>query len=181
MNKIGSEDSMRSKPSKNLTGRGRKRVGSDEILPVTESIGYQIRMTHRVLQRYLQTKIEPHGVTLGMWYYLRTLWEEDGLTQRELSLRIETMEPSTLTAIQVMERKGVVRRVRSLEDRRKLHVFLTPKGKALKTKLLPLARQVAEDVTVELSPSAIKALFHAVAEIRKRVKFKLNEADLDKS
>jgi len=53
-------------------------------LPLEKSVGYQVRMTDRALQRYMHAKIGPHGVTLGMWY-LRILWREDGLTQHELS------------------------------------------------------------------------------------------------
>ncbi|MBE7608248.1 MarR family winged helix-turn-helix transcriptional regulator, partial [Salmonella enterica] len=90
------------------------------------SVGYQIRSTHRALQRFLQLKIEPYDVTLGMWYFLRALWAEDGLTQRELSRRIGTMEPTTLLAIQKMERRGLVQRVQNKTDRRKWHVRLTP-------------------------------------------------------
>ena len=90
----------------------------DSIFPLVSSVGYQIRATHRLLQRRLQARIEPHGVTLGMWYFLRALWEEDGLTQSELSRRVGTMEPTTLTAIQTMQRKGLVRRIRSKQDRR---------------------------------------------------------------
>jgi hypothetical protein len=81
--------------------------------PVTVSVGYQIRATHRALQRFLLLKIEPHGVTLGMWYFLRALWTEDGLTQRELSRRVGTMEPTTLSAIVKMERIGLVKRSRN--------------------------------------------------------------------
>src|SRR5262245_43915778 len=99
---------------------------ADFSFPLDLSVGYQIRMTHRMLQRHLQARIEPHGVTLGMWYFLRALWEEDGLTQSELSRRIGTMEPTTLTAIQTMQRNGLVKRVRSKEDRRKLQIYLTP-------------------------------------------------------
>ena len=104
-------------------------------LPFAESVGYQIRTTHRAMQRFLQSKIEPHGITLGMWYFLRALWHEDGLTQRELSNRAGTMEPTTLSAILIMEKKGLVRRVRNRDDRRKWHIHLTPRGRALKSKL----------------------------------------------
>ena len=48
--------------------------------PVEGSVGYQIRVTHRMLQRYRQVLVSPHGVTAGMWYFLRVLWTEDGLT-----------------------------------------------------------------------------------------------------
>ena len=65
-------------------------------LPLDGSVGYQVRLTHRLIQRELQSRIAPYGVQLGMWYLLRVLWEEDGLTQRQLSQRIGIMEPTTL-------------------------------------------------------------------------------------
>jgi len=43
------------------------RTEDGELLPFDKSVGYQVRMTHRALQRHLQQKIEPHGVTPGMW------------------------------------------------------------------------------------------------------------------
>lgn len=122
-------------------------AADDDGLPLERSVGYQVRMTHRALQRYLQIKIKPHGVTLGTWYFLRALWHEDGLTQRELSRRIGTREPTTMTAILAMEANGLVRRVRNDVDRRKQNVFLTTKGRRLKTKLLPLATEVVNTAT----------------------------------
>jgi DNA-binding MarR family transcriptional regulator len=115
------------------------------------SPGYQVRMTHRALQRHLAIKIKPYGVTLGMWYFLRALWHEDGLTQRELSRRIGTREPTTMTAIMAMEASGLVKRVRNDADRRKQNVFLTAKGKRLKSKLLPLAREIVDKATAGFS------------------------------
>lgn len=116
-------------------------------LPLETSVGYQIRQTHRLVQRALQSRIEPHGVTLGMWYYLRVLWDRDGLTQRELSRVIGTMEPTTLSAIAAMETAGLVRRERDAQDRRKMKVFLTQKGRALQAALLPSAVEVVRLAT----------------------------------
>ncbi len=121
-------------------------------LPFESSIGYQLRMANRATQRYLQAKIEPYGVTPGMWYFLRALWEEDGLTQRELSRRIGTMEPTTLTALAAMERAGFVTRERDEADRRKLKVALTAKGRNLKFALLPVAAEVIAQATTGFTP-----------------------------
>lgn len=117
----------------------------DELLPFDESVGYQLRLTNRLMARYLQQKIVPYGVTSGMWYFLRALWREDGLTQRELSLIVGTMEPTTLTAIKSMEKKGLVRRVTNKEDRRKKHIFLTEEGHRLRDELIPLAKEVVDE------------------------------------
>ena len=113
-------------------------------LPFEESVGYQVRVTHRLFQRDLQQKIEPYGVTLGMWYFIRALWHQDGLTQKELSVVVGTMEPTTLSAIKSMIEVGLVERVRNSEDNRKMNVFLTERGKKLKDELLPLAREINE-------------------------------------
>ena len=51
------------------------------------SLGYLVRDANRAFQRLLEKRISPHGVTRGQWYFLRVLWEEDGLSQRELSAR----------------------------------------------------------------------------------------------
>lgn len=116
------------------------RPGLD--LPLAESLGYQIRATHRLFQRALQTEIEKSSVTLGMWYFLRVLWSEDGITQSELSQRVGTMEPTTLAAIRDMERDGLVRRAPHVDDRRKINIYLTDKGSMLREKLLPTAHAV---------------------------------------
>jgi DNA-binding MarR family transcriptional regulator len=114
-------------------------------LPLDDSVGYQVRLTHRLIQRELRSRIAPYGVQLGMWYLLRVLWEEDGLTQRQLSQRIGIMEPTTLHTIVAMERAGFVSRIRNLADRRKMNVFLTQKGRELEDVLIPVAMAVVND------------------------------------
>lgn len=146
-------------------------------LPFSESVGYQIRATHRALQRFLQLKIEPRGITLGMWYFLRALWNEDGLTQRELSRRVGTMEPTTLNAILTMEKAGFVRRARSKKDRRKSHVFLTAKGRKLRSELIPLAKEVVDTAVQSLSRPEVKALLAGLAEIQKNLHATVSQLD----
>jgi len=164
---------------KKATASQRKRSGparGAELL-MTESIGYQIRATHRLLQRFLQVKIEPHGITLGMWYFLRALWHEDGLTQRELSNRVGTMEPTTLSAILNMEKNGLVRRVRDRHDRRKWHIHLTSKGRNFKGKLIPLAREVVDTAVQGLSQSEVAKLLEGLAEVQKSLHATLTRLD----
>jgi DNA-binding MarR family transcriptional regulator len=143
-------------------------------LPFGESVGYQIRATHRLLQRYLQMKIEPYGVTPGIWYFLRALWTEDGLTQKELSDRIGTSEPTTLIAIKYMSANGMVSRVRNKADRRKLHVWLTPKGMELKKELIPLARHVVGVAAETLSATEVRRLLKSLGEIQKNLTEAIN-------
>ena len=110
--------------------------------PPDQSVGYLMRETHRAFLRALGARISRHGVSIGMWYFLRALWEEDGLTQRELSRRVSMMEPTTATALESMERRGLISRTRNAEDRRKINIHLTDRGRRLREVLLPYAMEV---------------------------------------
>jgi DNA-binding MarR family transcriptional regulator len=114
-------------------------------LPPARSSGYLVRDAHRAFQRILERRIARFGVTRGHWYFLRVLWIRDGITQRELSARVGMMEPTTVIALKSMERAGLVRRVRSREDARRAHVWLTPLGRRLEQQLLPVARQIVRE------------------------------------
>jgi DNA-binding MarR family transcriptional regulator len=107
-------------------------------------LGYLVRDANRAFQRLLEKRIAPHGVTRGQWYFLRVLWEEDGLSQRELSARVGMMEPTTVIALRGMEKFGLIRRARSADDRRIARVHLTPKAKRLRSRLLRISRGVNE-------------------------------------
>jgi DNA-binding MarR family transcriptional regulator len=107
----------------------------------SDSIGGLVREVYRSMSRSLQTRILREGVSIGMWFVLRALWEEDGLTQREIGQRVSINGPTTVTQLNAMERAGFVRRVPNQQDRRKTNVFLTKEGKELKAKLWPMSEE----------------------------------------
>jgi DNA-binding MarR family transcriptional regulator len=113
--------------------------------PPRLSAGYLVRDAHRAFQRLLERRIAAYGVTRGQWYFLRVLWNSDGLSQRELSARVGMMEPTTAIALRGMERSQLIRRLRSPDDRRKVRVVLTAKAKQLRNELLTLARGITAE------------------------------------
>ena len=125
--------------------RSDKRREADHVeFPLAQSSGFLVRDANRAFQRLLEKRIAPYGIARGQWYFLRVLWSEDGLSQRELSARVGTMEPTTVIALRSMEKSGLIRRVRSDEDKRRAQVWLTPKAKRLRTELLALARGITD-------------------------------------
>ena len=106
--------------------------------------------------RELQGRLAAHGVSFGHWTFLRILWRRDGLTQRELSDEAGVMEPSTHAAIKGMEKLGYVKRLQLPGNRKTVYVHLTPKGRALKAKLEPLAKDVNRDATLGLSSKEVE-------------------------
>ena len=129
--------------------------------PPRESSGYLVRDANRAFQSLLERRIAPYGVTRGQWYFLRVLWTEDGLSQRELSARVGTKESTTVVALRSMEKAGLIRRTRTTGDRRRAEVRLTAKARKLKEVLLPVARRITE----EAEEGVTRAEFHMFRDI----------------
>ncbi|ELR7283052.1 MarR family transcriptional regulator [Escherichia coli] len=71
------------------------------------------------------------GLTYSQWITLLALAEEDGLTVNQLGEKL-FLASSTLTPmLKILEKKGLVIRRRSMEDERKVHIFLTDEGRKL--------------------------------------------------
>ena len=145
-------------PSPSAKAKSARRVAD---FPPRLSSGYLVRDAHRAFQRLLERRIAPYGVTRGQWYFLRVLWTTDGLSQRELSARVGMMEPTTVIALRSMEKAGLIRRVRSGDDRRKVRVLLTAKAKRLRNELLGVARAITDQAEQGIAARDL-ALFRRV-------------------
>ena len=140
METLSTRRRVASRPRRKTREIGDRRVE----FPLAESSGFLVRDANRAFQRLLEKRIAPYGVARGQWYFLRVLWSEDGLSQRELSARVGTMEPTTVIALRTMEKSGLIRRVRSRDDKRRSQVWLTLKAQRLRNELLALARGITD-------------------------------------
>src|SRR6202043_1806446 len=133
--------------------------------PPRLSSGYLVRDAHRAFQRLLERRIAAYGVSRGQWYFLRVLWNADGLSQRELSARVGMMEPTTVIALRSMDRSRLIRRVRGDDDRRKVRVFLTAKAKRLRNELLTVARGITEEAEQGVAARDLAAFRRVIARM----------------
>jgi len=125
----------RSDPAGTILHHWREAVPNDRM-------AHLVRDVARAQMRALQQRLVPFDVSFGHWTFLRVLWTRDGITQRELSEQAGVMEPTTFIAVKAMEEKGLVERRQIAGNRKNMHVFLTPAGRALEQKLVPLAIDV---------------------------------------
>jgi DNA-binding MarR family transcriptional regulator len=135
-------------PTQEILRHWREAVPEDRL-------AHLVKDATRALVRALQMRLVEHGVSFGHWTFLRILWEHDGLTQRSLSEQAGVMEPTTFSALKAMEQLGYVTRRQMPENRKNVYVYLTPKGRALKAKLVPLAEEVNRIAVTGVSPEDI--------------------------
>jgi MarR family transcriptional regulator, organic hydroperoxide resistance regulator len=122
-----------------------------------DRMAHLVRDASRLLAKSLQSRLAEHGVSFGHWSFLRILWAQEGLSQRELSDEAGVMEPTTFTALKAMEANGLIERRHLNGNRRKQHIFLTDKGKQLKDVLTPLAEEVNHVALAEVSDADVDA------------------------
>lgn len=130
-----------------------------------DRLAHLIRDAARVLTKSMQTRLSEHSVSFGHWAFLRVLWVTEGLTQRELSDQVGLMEPTTFTALKAMEALGLIERRFKDGNRKKVHIYLTPKGRELKHILIPIAEELNEIAVRGLSESEIKTVHRAMLGI----------------
>ncbi|MEM5383009.1 MarR family transcriptional regulator [Paraburkholderia phymatum] len=109
-----------------------------------DRLAHLVKDAGRAMIRGLQMRLAQHEVSFGHWAFLRVLWVTDGLTQKELSDETGTTTPTTFSAVSAMEKLGYVERRYAPGNRKNTHVYLTPRGRSLKKKLVPLAEEVNE-------------------------------------
>ena len=106
------------------------------------------------------------GLTYTQYIVFLVLWEEDGLSVGDIGHRL-FLDNGTLTPLlKKMEQTGYVRRIRSEEDERIVHVFLTEKGRSLKNELQDVPGQVGSCIprTPEEAVTLYELLYKILAE-----------------
>jgi DNA-binding MarR family transcriptional regulator len=123
-----------------------------------QSLGYQIRYAYRAFVKALADELSTQRITTSQWSALRVLWQSDGLNQVELAERMSVEKASLTSVIKAMADEGLVTRKRNAEDRRMLNIFLTPAGRRLQHKILPLVSKINKQATRDLSSSEVQEL-----------------------
>jgi DNA-binding MarR family transcriptional regulator len=138
-------------------------------LPMKESLAHRMRTVSRLLMRNLDERVAAHGISQGLWFYLRVLWEHDGISQKELSARTGVVGPSTVGAIARLTAMGLIRCRKRPTDRRVTTVHLTARGRALEAKLVPLAIDVINEAVAGLERADIERMKAMLDHMRRNL------------
>ncbi|HKE71572.1 MAG TPA: MarR family transcriptional regulator [Nocardioidaceae bacterium] len=127
-----------------------------------ESLGYQVNHLARLLAQALRRRIEELGVVPGQFAQLLALYEQDGLTQSELSRRVRIEQPTMAVTLKRMERDGLVERVPDPSDRRQALVLLTERARRLEGDLTDAAQAINAEAVDGLSAAEISAFMRTL-------------------
>ena len=106
--------------------------------------GFYIEKTSKKIKQTLQRKFNTldSGITVDQWVILNTLYTEKGLNQYEIASKTYKDAPTVTRIIDLLTKKGLVKRVIDENDRRRFKIFLTDQGLSKVKKLLPMVIKI---------------------------------------
>ena len=107
-----------------------------------ESAGYLANHMARLFANALHERIRPLGLAPAQFMTLLELWEEDGLTQKDLVRRLDIEQATMANTLKRMERDGLILRQENPTDRRAQLIRLTDKARALQDDATAAANEV---------------------------------------
>lgn len=131
-----------------------------------DCIFFQFAKAYQLSSRFLTQKVSELNLTSVQAMVLGFLTEEDQISSSELGKRAE-LDSATLTGIlDRLEAAGFLERKSNPDDRRSIHIHLTPKGKALGRETTELLIAANREFLQMLNEKQIKELFSIIQTLR---------------
>jgi DNA-binding MarR family transcriptional regulator len=136
-----------------------------KVYTVEKSIGFIIYRTALAMKAALQRTLKERGfdITPEQYGILHVLWEEEGLSQREIGNILFKDKPNVSRMLDALERKRLI--FRQPTDRRRYAIFLTKEGKGLIEKILPIGLHLGEKAINGLLVREVEALENTLNKI----------------
>lgn len=96
-----------------------------------DCINFILSNTQNAVYNYFKRRLQDYDTTPSQYELLRCLWKHDGLTPSQLAQAMH-LDTSSITGILGrLEKKNLISRVYSQEDRRSVSIYLREEGKQL--------------------------------------------------
>jgi len=118
---------------------------------IEKSIGFLLAKAHQRGWALFSEEIGRYDLTPPQFSVLAFLWQQDGLTQTELSEKAQIDRTTIGGLLDRMARSNLLERRPHPLDRRAHLVYLTEQGKSLEPELTSLANDVLRRFTAGLS------------------------------
>jgi len=131
----------------------------------SEYMGYLIARTHRFTRQKATKILSEYDFTAPQFGVLRRLYEEDGLSAKDLVARLFSDSSTIMDIIDRLEEKGCVRRENRRGVRRENRIFLTKRAKETIPEVLKQLDEWDQAIRALLSPQETKALEEGLKKI----------------
>ncbi len=125
---------------------------------IEHSIGFLLSKGYQRAWAIMREEIEPYDLTPPQFAILSFLWQQNGLTQVELSEKGQIDRSTVGGLIDRLERNGLLERRQHPQDRRAYKIHLTEQGKNMESILSACAERALARFTAGLNSDECREL-----------------------
>lgn len=138
-----------------------------------ETLGL-FRVIFKSANRHFHEVEKKAGIGGASLWALAEILESDNLTVSALAKAMSVHQSTASNLIEKLEIKGHVVRIRSLEDRRVVHLALTNQGRDVLSKAPPPYRGVLPEALMHMNPEALDQLNSHLTQLIAGMEHKLD-------
>lgn len=113
-----------------------------EHLKLSNQICFPVYAASRLITREYQPYLEEMGITYPQYLALLVLWETDAISVNTIAKKLILNTNTVTPLLKRMESQGIISRIRSGNDERRVIIRLTDKGKSLRIKAATLPEKL---------------------------------------
>lgn len=157
---------------------------SVDTFQARRSLGYLIKRLNSLIVPRAEAMFADADFTFSQWVVLMAVRDDIADTCAEIARHLDHDTGATTRLVDQLEARGYLRRRRSTEDRRVVHLEITPAGKALTKSLMPRLidfwNEVLEDFSAEEALQLVSLLTRLMSRIEARAPEALKPAKVAK-
>lgn len=111
-----------------------------------EPLGKYIATIFRHQQILINHRLKPYGLGSGTYVFLITIYNNQGISQKELTELVKIDKATTAKGLKKLEQNGFINRVESKKDKRYNELYVSDKGE----KFMPTLISNLDDITTTL-------------------------------
>jgi len=139
----------------------------EQWLQLDRQLCFALYSSSLAMTKIYKPLLAPLGLTYPQYLVMLVLWEIDGLSVSQLGQRL-SLDSGTLTPLlKRLEALGHIERRRARDDERRVDIFLTPAGRALRAQALDIPGQLACASACELDE--VIALTQRLHQLRQQL------------
>ncbi len=133
---------------------------NDELLKLDNQLCFRLYYISRKMTKAYAPLLEKYGLTYPQYIVMLAMFEEKIIDFKELSEKVSLAEGTLTPIIKRLETIGYIKKIKNVDDSRKVDIAITKKGKILNEQIVEVPQGLAKklQLSVEQYNSLIKNL-----------------------
>ena len=141
----------------------------DDVLVLEDFLPYRLSVLATIVSHgFARLYSERFGITIPEWRVIAMLGQHGTLTSKEVGERTHMHKTMVSRAVTDLDRVGMLSRLANRADKREVFLTLTDTGRRTYAEIVPLARDYAARLTIDLSDADRAAFDRIIATLRER-------------